>query len=901
MKLYKIIQINIEILVVVLLLVAPSVQLLGMKGQPVKSSSGPRIGGGTLGLKSYSTNPALFSDSNFSALKTKINKGPSYKTSQSQSAPIEQFMEQNTNPQHQLVVSGSMRRPFNKSNDFSAALKPLEQIKHPEDLSLNESKPVVVSPVFNNAQGILKPEGFISMKPKKSVRFADQNFEDLQAEPAQSSIALQPPVRSQPIISQVLLGKENNKILSDKKTAELALKTKKTKNVENQNLIGFDTIKGDKASHNASRSKLIDRDGKIMMQDDKGINHEIRFDSVAEAYYYPSNSKNKIYLNSSIKISKNQHNQILKNQHNEASKDQMKFNNKEFNSREIKSMFDSLSENSKTMSLSKIKTAIDNTLKTIKQAFKVNIADPIRRKIFLKERLKSLLKKANKEAVQEAQMFEDTIGNPVSIMTEADQLEYCLLKYQTYKEMVLLEAYFIVDPDYVAITKPLSKSIIQDILGRRKISQKDMDVISKKFNNDFIEFDENLTAVSDAYEVLNLPETATKREVMLTYRKLALQYHPDRGGNAEIFKEVSEAYQTVKKVMDDPGSVMTFKKLLTTTIQDISIVKQKYERDELSLRKLALRRLEPITNTTMASLVIEQGIATTHENGTTTFSSKNASVTVNKNGKIIALNSGIIFDSKDSFSSGKQDLIGVQGVNTLNLNKSRSIAKNVIKSDQLKREKVDLELKSRALESEKGDSPLGLKVQRDPHQVDENLINNSKDLDLKKQKKSVQKQPILKKEDTSSTPELPDRNVTAHKEIANILVDFVNIKNKQHASVYLDKIQKIINANPDLNLPEKRFVSLLDALSTSKDYFDLTGSGWKGPVTYAKNTAYWASKMNYDPNVNKAVRIMMNTLNRDPSAKLRAPNGKEWTMQDIDILKIIGVKGNPALQITPSR
>ena len=52
MKLYKIIQINIEIVVVVILLVTSSVQLLGMKGQQAKLSPGARLGTGTLGLKS---------------------------------------------------------------------------------------------------------------------------------------------------------------------------------------------------------------------------------------------------------------------------------------------------------------------------------------------------------------------------------------------------------------------------------------------------------------------------------------------------------------------------------------------------------------------------------------------------------------------------------------------------------------------------------------------------------------------------------------------------------------------------------------------------------------------------------------------------------------------------------
>ena len=49
----------------------------------------------------------------------------------------------------------------------------------------------------------------------------------------------------------------------------------------------------------------------------------------------------------------------------------------------------------------------------------------------------------------------------------------------------------------------------------------------------------------DYYEVLGVPKDATKEQIKAAYRKLALQYHPDRNkapGAEERFKEVSEAY-----------------------------------------------------------------------------------------------------------------------------------------------------------------------------------------------------------------------------------------------------------------------------------------------------------------------------------------------------------------------
>ena len=50
----------------------------------------------------------------------------------------------------------------------------------------------------------------------------------------------------------------------------------------------------------------------------------------------------------------------------------------------------------------------------------------------------------------------------------------------------------------------------------------------------------------DYYEVLRVTRTATDQEIKSSYRKLAMQYHPDRNPDnkeaEEKFKECSEAY-----------------------------------------------------------------------------------------------------------------------------------------------------------------------------------------------------------------------------------------------------------------------------------------------------------------------------------------------------------------------
>jgi molecular chaperone DnaJ len=55
--------------------------------------------------------------------------------------------------------------------------------------------------------------------------------------------------------------------------------------------------------------------------------------------------------------------------------------------------------------------------------------------------------------------------------------------------------------------------------------------------------------MKDYYKTLGLEKNATAEDVKNAFRRLALQHHPDRGGDAEKFKEANEAYQ----VLSDAG------------------------------------------------------------------------------------------------------------------------------------------------------------------------------------------------------------------------------------------------------------------------------------------------------------------------------------------------------------
>ncbi|MEA3347113.1 MAG: molecular chaperone DnaJ [Candidatus Auribacterota bacterium] len=52
----------------------------------------------------------------------------------------------------------------------------------------------------------------------------------------------------------------------------------------------------------------------------------------------------------------------------------------------------------------------------------------------------------------------------------------------------------------------------------------------------------------DYYSILGVSKGAGEREIKKSYRKLAMKHHPDRGGDEEAFKKISEAYA----VLSDP-------------------------------------------------------------------------------------------------------------------------------------------------------------------------------------------------------------------------------------------------------------------------------------------------------------------------------------------------------------
>jgi len=51
--------------------------------------------------------------------------------------------------------------------------------------------------------------------------------------------------------------------------------------------------------------------------------------------------------------------------------------------------------------------------------------------------------------------------------------------------------------------------------------------------------------MSQYHSILGVNPNASQDEIKKAYRKLAMEHHPDKGGDPEKFKEISEAYETL--------------------------------------------------------------------------------------------------------------------------------------------------------------------------------------------------------------------------------------------------------------------------------------------------------------------------------------------------------------------
>lgn len=74
------------------------------------------------------------------------------------------------------------------------------------------------------------------------------------------------------------------------------------------------------------------------------------------------------------------------------------------------------------------------------------------------------------------------------------------------------------------------------------------------------------------YQILGIPENADDETIKKAFRELAKKYHPDRGGDAEKFKKIVEAYRVLsdKKLRAEYDQKRKWQKTFTFNFGDIN-------------------------------------------------------------------------------------------------------------------------------------------------------------------------------------------------------------------------------------------------------------------------------------------------------------------------------------------
>lgn len=71
------------------------------------------------------------------------------------------------------------------------------------------------------------------------------------------------------------------------------------------------------------------------------------------------------------------------------------------------------------------------------------------------------------------------------------------------------------------------------------------------------------------YEVLGLTKDASMDEVKKAYKKLALLHHPDKGGNVEEFRKITEAYDKIVNPVGSPPSFLINQQQVHLTLAEV--------------------------------------------------------------------------------------------------------------------------------------------------------------------------------------------------------------------------------------------------------------------------------------------------------------------------------------------
>jgi curved DNA-binding protein CbpA len=126
------------------------------------------------------------------------------------------------------------------------------------------------------------------------------------------------------------------------------------------------------------------------------------------------------------------------------------------------------------------------------------------------------------------------------------------------------------------------------------------------------------------YNILKVNKQSSLEDIKKSYKKLAVKYHPDKGGDPEIFKNISEAYQ----VLSDPEKRRVYDN--GNTFDNLHYQNQFKDADELFNFIFNVNNIKNSRNYTLFSQMANLNLGTNNINSF----SKSTSVVISNGKKI---------------------------------------------------------------------------------------------------------------------------------------------------------------------------------------------------------------------------------------------------------------------------
>ena len=109
-------------------------------------------------------------------------------------------------------------------------------------------------------------------------------------------------------------------------------------------------------------------------------------------------------------------------------------------------------------------------------------------------------------------------------------------------------------------------------------------------------FDSHEYVFNNFYEILEVNEDSSNEQIRKNYLRLAKKYHPDQGGNSEMFELISQAYECLSKPEYRKNYDLEYNNMKDDKLNNNNVDYLKYEFNDFKKKNNKSLRNEEIDN-----------------------------------------------------------------------------------------------------------------------------------------------------------------------------------------------------------------------------------------------------------------------------------------------------------------